>query len=80
MKAMFVHLILILSVIETFTTGQYFPNSCPEYFKYENDGYRTYGIIEVPPIKLGMNLRINVELSLKAQLQNVSSNDLSFLP
>lgn len=70
--------IVILCVLQSLTTGQYLPNPCPKYFKYESDGYRTYGVVEVPPTQLGMNLRVNVELSLQAQLQNVSfSADVS---
>lgn len=63
-------LLLILSVVQNIT-AQYLTSPCPKYFRYENDGYWTYGIIEVPPIQLGMNLRINIQLSVRGNLQNV---------
>lgn len=68
----FLLLVIVLSFIQNISPVQYLPNPCPEYFKYERDGFHTYGIIEVPPIQLGMNLRLDVELSLKANLQDVS--------
>lgn len=72
LEATLFFIVIVLSAIQDISPAQYLLNPCPEYFKYEKDGLLTHGIIQVPPIQIGMNLRIYVELSLKAQLQNVS--------
>lgn len=72
MEATLLFLVILLSAIQNISPAQDLLSPCPEYFKYEKDGILTHGIIEVPPIQLGMNLRINVELSLNAPIQDVS--------
>lgn len=62
--------LIILSVVRKSLSQ----SPCPEYFRYESDGVSNYGMLEVPPIQLGMNLKIVVQLSINTQFQNVSHN------
>ncbi|XP_063708228.1 serine proteinase stubble-like [Culicoides brevitarsis] len=72
-------LVFFAFFVQKISSVQYLPNPCPNYFRYFREGYVTYGIIEVPPIELGMNLKLNVELSLKAQLPNNYYGSLELL-
>lgn len=61
--------ILILSYVQT----QQPQNPCPQYFSYQYDGSKYYGLLQVPPIKIGENINIKVHLSIASALINVSS-------
>jgi hypothetical protein len=45
------------------------PTPCPQTFRYESDGFNTYGIIVVPN-SFGSQLNIDLRMSLPAQLPN----------
>lgn len=46
--------------------------TCTNYFRYENDGQQTYGIVEVPPPTFGTPLKLELYMFLEAQLPDVS--------
>uniref|UniRef100_A0A336M0I6 CSON009299 protein n=1 Tax=Culicoides sonorensis TaxID=179676 RepID=A0A336M0I6_CULSO len=68
--------IVILSLISLIEAQS---SPCPNYFRYESDGYQTYGVIEVPPVQLGTNLNLNVQLSIGAKLPNNYYGSLELL-
>lgn len=44
---------------------------CPELFQYRFDGAEWYGVAELPSPQLGQTIKLNVLLSLRAQLPTV---------
>lgn len=64
--------IFIILWISQVTNSQMGPESpCPNWFKYKFDGSKWIGLIEVPNVKLGPPLTLNLTLSLRARLQTV---------
>lgn len=67
----------ILSVILNYlicsTHEQNVPSSpCPNLFQYAHDGYQWFGMAQLPSVKLGQTLKVDVVLSLGAQLPTAS--------
>lgn len=53
--------------------GQNLPQiPCPELFRYNFDGQKWYGFLQIPSPQLGEKFKVNVEMSLKASLPTVS--------
>lgn len=44
---------------------------CPELFQYRFDGAEWYGVAELPSPQLGQTIKLNMLLSLRAQLPTV---------
>lgn len=44
---------------------------CPDLFQYRFDGAEWYGVTELPSPQLGQTIKLNVLLSLRAQLPTV---------
>lgn len=62
---------LIISVSKL--QGQGIPETpCPALFQYDFNGNEYFGIIELPSPRIGQTVKLNVIMSLRAQLPTVS--------
>lgn len=73
-------MLLLLTILMTFCPElcggqggyQQTPASpCPDLFRYRYDGNEWHGMLEIPFASLGQTIKLNVMLSLKAQLPTV---------
>lgn len=79
-KRIFSELIVILCLMIENGFGQNLPPSpCPNLFQYMHDGNEWFGLAELPSGPLGQTTKINVMLSLGAQLPTVMNNPNVFV-
>lgn len=65
-------LVIFLLCCVKFSLAQSEPASpCPDLFQYRFDGAEWYGVTELPSPQLGQTIKLNVLLSLRAQLPTV---------
>ena len=45
---------------------------CPQLFQYRFDGQQWFGILEIPSPQVGQTVKLNIKMSLRAQLPTVN--------
>lgn len=70
--------LLILGLLKLGVNGQYLQSPCPNIFTYQLDPStrEIFGYVEIPDLRVGDVAKLNVELSIAAELTNVSNGSI----